>query len=581
MSISNSVVQNNYRALSRKMVLAVLIVSFTPLILISGAILYQFHNAQFQKVQDHITTLLLEHAAHIDSFLNEKMGNIYLLANSYDLKKLKDESLAKDLELLRWVYGRDFEDLGVINQDGKQIAHAGANYFFNPDNNVSKWFQKAIEKYQYVSDIFETPGKISYFFVSVKKMTKNASNDQQTRLFRAGVNSLVFKEKLRRLKVGETGKAYIYNRGCEFRGKPHPGILPGKKILEGLIKEEKKNQMGVYIGELNHDGKKFLSAATYIKSSGWLLFFQQDMSEAFSAFRSAGIMAGIIFFLGGIGIFFTEFAFTRKTVGRLKEADHQKARMSRQVVEAGKLASIGELAAGIAHEINNPVAIMIESAGWVKDLILEEQFEKKENYEEILYSLNQIKEQGLRCKSITEKLLSFARRSDSKITDLHIDELMEDVLAISIQRAICSGIKINNEVQKDLPLIKASRTELEQVFLNLVNNAIDAMEITGGKLTISSKMDINHLFIEFTDTGPGIPPANLKRIFDPFFTTKSVGKGSGLGLSICYGIIEKMSGQIIVKSTLKEETTFIIKLPRNADEIERDEGPQIRASFGL
>jgi two-component system NtrC family sensor kinase len=563
------------------MILVILIVSFTPSILIGGPVLYQIHNSYAQKVRDHMTTLLLEYASHIDAFLNEKIGNIKLLANSYDMENLGDQRLSEDLELLHWAYGRDIETLSMINQHGRQLVHAGPNYVFDADQKMFGWFQKAIKKYQYVSDIFEESVGSFFFFVSVKKTAINDSNDQQSWVLRAGMNAMVFQNKLRSLKTGETGNAYIYDRKGEFLGKRYSGVLPAQKIREGLIQKEKKNVRGVYVGQLDHDGQNVFIAATYIQNSGWLLVFQQNVSEAFSKFRSAGIIIGIICFFWSLGIFFTVIAVTRKMAGGLKEANRQQVRITQGMVEAGNLASIGELAAGIAHEINNPVAIMIESAGWAKDLIREGPYEKTENYDEILYSLNQIKEQGLRCKSVTQKLLSFGRRGDSIITDLHIDELVEDVIMISTQRAIYSGIKIHNELQTNLPLIRASRTELEQVFLNLINNAIDAMEVTGGTLTISGELNTSQLCIKFTDTGSGIPPETLNRIFNPFFTTKPVGKGSGLGLSICYGIIEKMGGQIIVQSTLGEETSFIVKLPCEVSGNKKNEEIQIQANFGL
>jgi two-component system NtrC family sensor kinase len=112
-----------------------------------------------------------------------------------------------------------------------------------------------------------------------------------------------------------------------------------------------------------------------------------------------------------------------------------------------------------------------------------------------------------------------------------------------------------------LPAIQASPSEMQQVFLNLINNAVDAMERQGGEIVIATRREKNQLIIEVRDTGPGIPPANLDRIFDPFYTTKPVGKGTGLGLSICYGIIKKMGGDISVDSTMDEGTTFVIKIP--------------------
>ena len=221
------------------------------------------------------------------------------------------------------------------------------------------------------------------------------------------------------------------------------------------------------------------------------------------------------------------------------------------------------MAAGIAHEINNPVAIMVEEAGWIKDLLEEEEFRQSENLDEFIRALNQIKTQGRRCKEITHKLLSFARKTDSRVQKTHINDLIGELIALSEQRAKYAKITIHTDFQNDIPATYLAQSEMQQVLLNLINNAIDAMENRGGELTIATRFEFREgiIVIEVSDNGPGIPEANLSRIFEPFFTTKPVGKGTGLGLSICYGIIQKMGGRIEVKSLMDSGTTFYIRLP--------------------
>jgi two-component system NtrC family sensor kinase len=242
-------------------------------------------------------------------------------------------------------------------------------------------------------------------------------------------------------------------------------------------------------------------------------------------------------------------------------ADYEKQMMSKKMIEAGKMASVGELAAGIAHEINNPVAIMVEEAGWMGDLMQEASFKESESRFEFEKSIAQIQTQGRRCKEITHKLLSFARQTDTTVEDVNIIALLEELVALSSQRAKYGMVEIRTHFQRNLPSPKVSPSELQQVFFNLINNAIDAMESQGGTLTISCGQKKDFLVIKVSDTGKGIPEANLDRIFDPFFTTKPVGKGTGLGLSICYGIIEKMEGTLEVESRVGKGTTFVVSIP--------------------
>jgi two-component system NtrC family sensor kinase len=264
---------------------------------------------------------------------------------------------------------------------------------------------------------------------------------------------------------------------------------------------------------------------------------------------------------GAFGIVFAALFLSKRMVDRIAMADHEKEMMDKQIVETGKLASVGKLAAGIAHEINNPVAIMVEEAGWIKDLLEEEEFSKSENLNEFERALKQIKTQGQRCKEITHKLLSFARKTDSRVQETQVNDLVKELVSLSEQRAKYSKITIHKNLEDNLPITYMAQSEMQQILLNLINNSVDAMEKSGGELTINTYSEGDVIGIKVSDNGPGIPEANLSRIFEPFFTTKPLGKGTGLGLSICYGIIQKMGGRIDVESVIDSGTTFRIQLP--------------------
>ncbi|MCX5882870.1 MAG: response regulator [Deltaproteobacteria bacterium] len=236
-------------------------------------------------------------------------------------------------------------------------------------------------------------------------------------------------------------------------------------------------------------------------------------------------------------------------------------KMKEQEIEAGKLTSVGELASGIAHEINNPIAIMVEEAGWLSDLLNDEDLGNPQNLEEFRRALNQIKAQGGRCKDITHKLLFFAKKTDSRVREVQINNIIKEIVSISEERAKDSNVKIVTKLDPELPNMAASPSEMQQVMQNLVNNAIDAIGTGGGSIEITSRRNGEFVTIDVADTGQGIPDALMNRIFDPFFTTKPVGKGTGLGLSICYGIIKKMGGDITLDSSVGVGTTFHVHLP--------------------
>ena len=157
--------------------------------------------------------------------------------------------------------------------------------------------------------------------------------------------------------------------------------------------------------------------------------------------------------------------------------------------------------------------------------------------------------------------MSFARKTDSRVLEVNLNDVVTEVASLSGQRAKYANVTIHLYLYPNLPVLQASPAEIQQVLLNLINNALDAMEKSGGTIDISTRLDGKNVVLEVSDTGKGIPEANLGRMFDPFFTTKPVGKGTGLGLSICYGIIKKLGGDISVDSQVDEGTTFRVRIP--------------------
>jgi len=227
----------------------------------------------------------------------------------------------------------------------------------------------------------------------------------------------------------------------------------------------------------------------------------------------------------------------------------------------GKLSLLGDLAAGIAHEINNPLSIMVEEAGWIEDLLEDGELQKSENLDELRRALKQIKTQGARCKEIIQNLLSFGRKTSIKVEEVQLNDLIRDVVKSYDKRLRSVAIEIRTRLDESLPACRISPSEMQQVLTNLINNALDALGSGGGFVEIATRVNGPEIEIDIADNGPGIPENLLDRIFDPFFTTKPVGKGTGLGLSICYGIVEKAGGEIGVESKIGAGTVFHIRLP--------------------
>ena len=237
----------------------------------------------------------------------------------------------------------------------------------------------------------------------------------------------------------------------------------------------------------------------------------------------------------------------------IRNITHKK-QLEEHLIRTDKLASLGQLAAGVAHEMNNPLgSIMVLSYLLLEDLDVT--CAERAQVEKIV-------KEATRCKEIVQGLLEFSRYMPSRMVSVRVDTILEEVLALVGEHLLFQHIDLIKEFAPGLPPVLGDKNRLEQVFINLLMNSGDAMEGMG-QLTVSTSLtpEGSRIRLAFRDTGPGIPESLVGRLFDPFFTTKGVGKGVGLGLSISYGIIEKHLGRIFVERTGPEGTTFVIELP--------------------
>ena len=246
----------------------------------------------------------------------------------------------------------------------------------------------------------------------------------------------------------------------------------------------------------------------------------------------------------------------------LMQMERKKAVSEELAMQSSKMAALGKMAAGIAHEINNPLAVIGEKAGWLKDLLSTEDLAQSPNFQEFADAVNKIENHVVRAKTVTHRLLGFARRMEPVSEKVNVNAVLDETIGFLENEARYRNIDIQTDYDQELPLTTSDSSQLQQVFLNILNNAIDAIG-KDGEIMIKTKhiAKNNELAVEISDNGPGIPKEMLEKIFDPFFTTKEVGKGTGLGLSISYSIMEKLGGRIMVASEEGKGTTFTIYLP--------------------
>lgn len=322
-------------------------------------------------------------------------------------------------------------------------------------------------------------------------------------------------------------------------------------LLEEKFTDMRKNTMGIFLG-ITFAGMALALIISYFLASGIL----KPISRLVRASKrlAKGDLTQRVKFTSKdeIGELAEAFNFMASSI---KERDDQlKARAQQKIQESERLASLGRLAAGIAHEINNPLgAILVYS-----NLLLEESKPQDSGRE----NLKKIVRETIKCKEIVKGLLDFARKTEPKKEPANINNILERVLSLVEKQALFQNIKITKKLHPHLPMAMIDITQIQQVFMNIILNAAEAMEGKGSLATSTQLLeDGRSMEIGFTDTGCGIPLENMKRLFEPFFTTKEETKGIGLGLAISYGIIKNHGGNIEVKSQVGKGTTFIIKLP--------------------
>ena len=245
--------------------------------------------------------------------------------------------------------------------------------------------------------------------------------------------------------------------------------------------------------------------------------------------------------------------WTQTLEHRVQERTQELQRIQDQLVRAGKMVALGELAAGVAHEINNPLTGVLTFSSLMLKKVDENHPWKKD--------LENIVQQTTRCRNIVRGLLDFARqrKPDKKEWDIHT--IINQTVTLVENQARFQNIKINKEFKADMPLLFIDADQIQQVFMNILINAADAMTGDGGILTIKTNLKDGIAEVSFTDTGSGMSKETLSKLFAPFFTTKETGKGTGLGLAISYGIIQSHNGDIDVESEVGKGSTFRIKLP--------------------
>ena len=547
----------NYRRIWQLSALLTSIVVLVPLIFIT-VVNYQVTEHDMEVEFKLRTARIVSNTRRtIDFFLSERRSALEFIVNDNSFKALYQPGrLGAILQNLKKSFGDCFMDLGVIESSGEQKTYVGPFALQHKNYHDQPWFRQVIDHGVYISDVFLGYRQVPHLVIAVRQSLANGD----FHVLRASLGIQSFEELLAGLELSGQGDAFIINRQgiLQTRSRYHG------KVLDRLELPIPQFSASTQVVETrNKNGESLFVGYRFIEGTPFILMIVKKKLDLMQSWRKTRL--GLIIFLAcSVSVILAVILGTvTYMVRNIHIADEKRLMTLHQMEYSNKMASIGRMAANVAHEINNPLAIINEKAGLIMDL-----FTFKKQYtedpkliglvESILSSVN-------RAGKITKRLLTFARNLEGAIETVRLEQLISDVLSFLEKEAEYSNVQIHIEAAPAMPAVESDRGKLQQIFLNIINNAFAAMH-NGGRLDIRIWTDSPAwVQVQIQDTGCGIPEEDLHNIFEPFFSTKISRGGTGLGLSITYNLVHEIGGDIKVTSQIGRGTCFTVILPLNSN----------------
>jgi len=544
---------HRYKLFRRNMITIMLLITIIPLFLMALINYYEYQKALKNEIIMPLRTLVNKTKHSFELFLTERLSAVSFIASGYSFEELADQkALNRIFRVVKNEFG-GFVDLGLIDSSGMQVSYAGPYQLKGKKYKDHDWFHEVLVRGENISDVFLGHRKFPHLVIAVQKESQTG----ETWILRATIDTEKFDILIASMGLDPASDAFIINR---------QGVLQTTSRFYGKVLETFPMPLPPISHEPNvlemedHKGREILLAYTYFISPSFIIMLIKPQGEVLRSWYTLKSEIFFIFLVSVIVIFLVTFKLSDALVKRIEASDGERNATFHQIEHTNKLASIGRLAAGVAHEINNPMAIINEKAGLIEDII--KSMPSFSNKKKFLALTENIRDSVDRCSTITHRLLGFARRMDVEMQTIDLNQIIEEVLGFLEREAFHRSIEIQLLLDDRLPQIRSDHGQLQQVFLNILNNAFSAVD-DGGIVTITSReFDSSMIEVTIQDNGVGMSEETQKHIFDPFFSTRK-GYGTGLGLSITYGIIKKLGGNIEVHTKEGEGATFILYLPIN------------------
>lgn len=551
LEVPDAVAPARYRSLRRLMTLLMVAVSVTPLLILTFLNHVQYQSTLQRELMTPLRAMVGKTRSSLELFLSERVATVSLISQAYTFADLADQrTLNRIFRALKSEFP-GFVDMGLVDETGRQVGYVGPYNLKDADYGDQPWLHQAQVKGRFISDVFLGLRGTPHMVLAVSRI----DDDGRHWVLRATVDTAQLDRMVAAMGLDPDTDAFLANRAgvLQTASRRYGGVLQELSLplppvsLETAVDEIRDAR-----------GRDLLVTYAYFPETDMVLMAVKPRLEFIKPW--ATLQSDILLLLAvSVGlIVWVSHRLMSSLVGRLQASDERRVAAFAQMEHSQKLSSIGRLAAGVAHEVNNPLAIINEKAGLALDLMkLAGDFPRRDRLVKLVESIVASVE---RARGITHRLLGFSRRMDARRQELDLAEVVTETLGFLEREARNRGVTVSTDIAGDLPPLISDRGQLQQVFLNLVGNALDAVG-NGGRVDVAcARQGDAAVRITISDNGKGMPEEVLEHIFEPFYTTKK-DKGTGLGMFITYGIVRRLGGDIAVTSTEGEGTRVNITLP--------------------
>jgi two-component system, NtrC family, sensor kinase len=546
-SLTNELNRRNYKLFRLALCIIMLLVAMVPVLIVAG-LGYQNYGHLVRKTELQQVKWQLDGKIKSIEHMIDSLTSIVEFTARDD--RYGELTSANNLRILFERLSRQyafFADLGVIDETGIQRAYHGPYALMGADYSNEIWFQEVLQRHFYISRVYTGYREVPHFAIAVSNFDPISKRQW---VLRATIDASTLQQFINTIKTNASDDLFLIDSDgiLQTESKYHGRTLTNINFLrESSLQdtpEDDQDQLFQVSGPVQQTPWTLvLLKKSYIHQTDW------------KSFRNTLFLIVLTCLILSMAIVCTLSMIITDLIHR---ADDMQLAMLKEAEHTDKLASIGRLAAGVGHEINNPLAIIGQKTGLIEDLLeMTGPFDHKDTIASGLKVINQSVD---RCKAITHRLLGFARRTEVVAEELQVNEVVKEVLLFLDSSLLYNRIKLELQLDEYLPPVTSDRMQLQQVFLNILNNAIDAIG-KDGLISIMTHTIAGDIRVVIQDTGPGIDDSILPHIFEPFYTTKETGKGTGLGLSITYGLIKRLGGDITVRTHIGQGTAFTITIP--------------------